>query len=64
LRFVHTFLFKCPDCRLPVAAVRIVEDQSLKGDNELIEIDCGYCDTLSEVYPRSAIKHYVEDWPS
>ena len=64
MRFVHTFLFRCPDCRLPVAAALIVEEQSLKMDGDLIEIACAYCDTLSEVHPQAAIKHYVENWPS
>jgi hypothetical protein len=62
LRFVHLFLFKCPDCRLPVAAARIMEEQELKANGEMIEIDCAYCDTLSEVHPVAALKHYVEKW--
>jgi hypothetical protein len=41
-----------------------MEEQDLKTDGELIEVDCGYCDTLSELHARQAIKHYVENWPS
>jgi hypothetical protein len=65
MRFVHLLLFQCPDCKLPVSAVRISVERNLEGiDAGTIEVDCSYCDTLSDVSAISAIKHYVEESPN
>jgi hypothetical protein len=64
MRFAHVLLFRCPDCGLPVAAARVSPERNLEGiDAGTVEIDCSYCDTLSDASPLSAIRHYVEQWP-
>jgi hypothetical protein len=62
-RFVHTLLFACPDCNLPVAISRVSNAKNLETvDAERPQIKCSYCDKLSDVIAVTAKRHYVEEW--
>jgi hypothetical protein len=63
-RFVHTLLFACPECNLPVAISRVSKEKNFEGvDAENLRIRCSYCETVSDTTAVTAKKHYVEDWP-
>lgn len=64
-RFVHTLLFACPECNLPVAISRISKEKNLEGvDAEKLHIRCSYCEKVSDITAVTAKKHYVEEWPT
>lgn len=61
--FVHTFLFACPDCQLPVGLTRV----SHKGEqhslcDEAFLIKCPYCEHGFKVIAATAREHYVSKW--
>jgi hypothetical protein len=63
IRFVHTLLFACPDCNLPVAINRVTEERSLETvDAERLCITCSYCEKSSDVIAVTAKRHYMEEW--
>jgi hypothetical protein len=63
-RFVHTLLFACPGCNLPVAVSLISKEKNLDGvDAEQLHIRCSYYEKLSDTTAVIAKKHYVEEWP-
>jgi aspartate carbamoyltransferase regulatory subunit len=62
-RFVHTLLFACPECNLPVAISRISKEKNFEGvDAENLRIRCSYCEKVSDTTAVMARKHYVEEW--
>jgi hypothetical protein len=62
--YVHTLLFECPDCNLPVAISHMSSHGSLESvDADTLEIKCHYCGT-SEVVAVMAKRHYVDAWPA
>jgi hypothetical protein len=63
MRYVHTLLFACPDCNLPVAISRISKEKNLETvDAERLHITCSYCEKSSAVNAVEAKRHYVEEW--
>jgi hypothetical protein len=63
-KYVHTLLFQCPDCDLPIAISRVTEARNLEEiDAEPLRIFCTSCYNPSNVIAIMAKKHYVENWP-
>ena len=62
-RFAHTMLFSCPECNLPVSAVRISDRKNgVEIDGERIRFKCGFCDHTALAYGVTAKMHYVCEW--
>ncbi len=62
-RFVHTLLFACPECNLPVAISRVSNEKNLEGvDAEQLQLRCSYCEKVSDATAVTAKRHYVEEW--
>jgi aspartate carbamoyltransferase regulatory subunit len=63
MRYVHTLLFSCPDCNLPVAITRVTNERNLEQvDAQKLEIHCSYCERGFGALSADARKHYVEEW--
>jgi len=63
-RFVHTLVFACPDCDLPIAISRVSKENNLENINaEVLRLKCSYCEKASSVRAVYAKRHYVEEWP-
>ncbi|MGB7729347.1 MAG: hypothetical protein WBL50_15050 [Candidatus Acidiferrum sp.] len=63
-RFVHTLLFVCPECNLPVAISRVSEEKNFEGvDAEQLQLRCSYCEKVSDTTAVTAKRHYVVEWP-
>ena len=64
-RFVHTLLFACPECNLPVAISRVSKEKNFEGvDAENLRIRCSHCERMSDTTAVMTKKHYVEEWPN
>jgi len=62
--YVHTLLFCCPDCDLPIAISRVSAEKNMEDiDGESLRIFCTSCYNSSHVIAATAKKHYVENWP-
>jgi hypothetical protein len=62
-RYVHTLLFRCPDCDSPIAISCVNEGRNLEAtDGESLRIFCTSCYNSSYVIGLMAKKHYVENW--
>lgn len=47
--YVHTLLFDCPECKLPIAISLIKEEQTLEEiDAETLSIMCTHCQHVFE----------------
>jgi transcription elongation factor Elf1 len=61
-RYVHTLLFACPDCNLPIVIGRLSVDKNGE-NNEALLIKCSYCGKSFKVPSQHARRRYVEEWP-
>jgi hypothetical protein len=62
-QFVHTLLFACPDCKLPVAVSHLSNARTLEPvDAQTITIACAYCKSSHDVLAATARKHFVDTW--
>lgn len=63
VQFVHTFVFSCASCQLPVSITRVSGDQSKQsvGDGAM-RTSCGYCGKPCYGSSVTARYHYVEEW--
>ena len=63
-RYVHTLLFSCPNCKLPMAVVRLSTDESLEPvDGERQKFICLFCEKSANVIAAKAKMHLVDKWP-
>ena len=63
-RYVHTLLFSCPNCKLPIAIARISQDGNLEPvDDERHKIMCLYCKNSAVTIAAKAKMHWVDAWP-
>jgi hypothetical protein len=64
LRYAHTLLFDCPQCKLPIAIGLISEQGNLEDiDAKAVHIQCRNCETSAQVVAATAQRHYVDEWP-
>jgi hypothetical protein len=64
MRYVHTLLFSCPNCKLPIAAARISKDESLEPvDGERQKLICLYCEESADIIATDVKMHWVDKWP-
>jgi transcription elongation factor Elf1 len=62
-RYVHTLLFACPDCNLPVAISHVSNRGNLEAiDAESLPVKCRYCGTSSQMIAATAKRHYIDEW--
>lgn len=61
-RYVHTLLFACPECNLPIVIGRLSTDKNGE-KNEALLIRCSYCSKSFKVPSQHARRRYVEEWP-
>jgi hypothetical protein len=62
-RYIHTLLFSCPDCALPVAAGRLTHEKNMETiDASTFSLKCTYCEEEFKAIGLSAKQHYVEAW--
>jgi hypothetical protein len=63
-QYVHTLVFACPACNLPMAVCRTSD---AKTHNAIASIPlrtrCSYCDKVGHVAIAAAKRHYVDEWP-
>ena len=59
IQYVHTFVFACPACHLPIAVSRVSGEQTFDGP---MRVNCGYCGKASYVSSNAATQHYIEEW--
>lgn len=62
-RFLHTLVFECPGCQLPVVIGRL----SAHGNREVLSsepqrIQCLYCKNSFRVVAATARRHYIALW--
>lgn len=62
-RYVHTLLFSCPHCKLPVAVSDIREEGNIEAMEGSLTLRCSQCGESSEVPAAVAKRHWVDDWP-
>jgi hypothetical protein len=63
-KYVHTLLFACPNCKLPIAISQIREEGNVEDvDSIPLKIKCTHCEKSSNVIAASAKNHYVDAWP-
>ena len=62
-RYVHTLLFSCPNCKLPVAVTHIREQGNIEALQGYVTVRCSHCSHRSDVLAATAKRHWVEDWP-
>jgi len=61
--FVHTFLFACSACGLPVAITRTSESTSWESvGNVTMRTYCGYCGKACYCASATARRRYVDEW--
>ena len=64
-RYVHTLLFSCPSCKLPMAVVRLSTDESLEPvDGERQKFICLFCEKSANIIAAKAKMHLVDKWRS
>ena len=64
MRYVHTLLFDCPQCKFPIAISLIKEQQNLEEiDAETLFIMCSHCQHAFSTLAITAKRHYVDEWP-
>jgi hypothetical protein len=62
-RFVHTLLFACPECDLPLAITRLTDERNLERvDGQMRQVQCTFCGNNFTASSVNARKHYVEEW--
>ena len=62
-RYVHTLLFSCPSCKLPMAVVRLSTDESLEPvDGERQKFICLFCEKSASIIAAKAKMHLVDKW--
>jgi hypothetical protein len=63
-RYVHTLLFGCPKCELPIAISHVSDKENVEAvELESLSIRCRNCDASSQVIAATAKWHYVHEWP-
>ena len=63
IQYVHTFLFACPSCQLPISITRMSADQNPQSVGRgPMRASCCYCGKNSYCSPAAARRHYVEEW--
>lgn len=63
IQYVHTFVFACTHCQLPVAITRVSGEQSPQScGNRPMRTSCGYCGKVCYGLAATAKHHYAEDW--
>jgi hypothetical protein len=63
-RYVHTLLFDCAQCKMPIAISLISEQGNLEDiDAETLHIKCKNCEKSAQVVAVTAKRHYVDEWP-
>ena len=61
--FVHTFLFACSACGLPLAITRTSESTSWESvGNGPMRTYCGYCGKVCYCSSGTAKRRYVDEW--
>ena len=64
LRYVHTLVFACPACSLPISVCRVSDSETLDAIGSTpLRTRCGYCDKIGHVSIGAAKQHYVDEWP-
>ena len=64
MRYVHTLLFSCPSCKLPIAVARVSKDESLEpADGERQKPIGLYCEESADIIAADAKMHWVDKWP-
>jgi len=62
-KFVHTIVFACPDCSLPVViGVVSVHGNRSAISNEWQNIKCCFCEKAFRVVVSTAREHYIAVW--
>jgi hypothetical protein len=62
-QYAHTFLFACPECKLPVSAARVSNEKAPETSDALkLNITCHYCQSPVQVLAATAKKHSVDAW--
>jgi hypothetical protein len=63
VKYVHTLLFACPQCKLPVAVTRISEKRNLEAvATETVSMQCSFCAAVFETVGANAKIHFVDEW--
>ena len=64
-RYVHTLLLSCPNCKFPMAVVRLSKDENLEPvDGERQKLICLYCEESADIIAAADAKmHWVDKWP-
>jgi hypothetical protein len=63
-KYVHTLLFACPDCHLPVAISHFSSRGKMEAIGaESLPVKCRYCGTISQMIAATAKRHYLDEWP-
>jgi transcription elongation factor Elf1 len=62
-RYVHTLLFSCPHCKLPVVVSHIREEGNIEAIEGSLTLRCSQCGQSSDVLAATAKRHWVDDWP-
>ena len=64
MRYVHMLLLSCPNCKLPMAVVRLSTDESLEPvDGERQKLKCLYCEESADIIAADTKMHWVDKWP-
>ena len=62
-QFVHTLLFECPACHMPVVVGRLSVHGTREAiSNEAQNIECLYCELGFRVVVASAREHHIVVW--
>jgi hypothetical protein len=63
-QYVHTLVFACPACSLPMAVCRMSDTDTLNAIASIpLRTRCSYCDKVGHVSIAAAKQHYVAEWP-
>lgn len=62
-RYVHTLLFSCPQCKLPIAVSDVREEGNVEAIEGLLTLRCSQCGEFSSILAATAKQHWVDEWP-
>lgn len=62
-RFLHTLVFECPGCQLPVVIGRLSAHENREAiSNEWQNLKCSFCEESFRVIVATAREHYIAVW--